>query len=269
MACVLGSPSLTPNLSGTQVACAKRGGGLDLFHKVLCLPPARVPLAIGLPADPGLPPLPGPATATHFVAEVHVVLLFLQACQAIFDVSEFNEDSYWSLRQRLADIRRFAAATACPRDAFAQNWQVAQPLVNVEYYRMASLLGRTFCSHISTMLSDPDGLLVGHVLAILTARATGRSSLCVLGCPGAAKTFALWCSLLCPYAALDHGVLWTSQQHSALLAVVGIATNLLGSRGSKATACKRCASPWWTAAGPFVLGPSKRDAPCPPNESHH
>ena len=163
----------------TQVACAKRGGGLDLFHKVLCLPLARVPLAIGLPADPGLPPLPGPAT--HFGAEVHVVLLFLQAChevatgQAIFDVSEFNEDSYWSLRQRLADIRRFAAATACPRDAFAQNWQVAQPLVNVEYYRMASLLGRTFCSHISTMLSDPDGLLVGHVLAILTARATGRS----------------------------------------------------------------------------------------------
>ena len=119
----------------TQVACAKRGGGLDLFHKVLCLPLARVPLAIGLPADPGLPPLPGPAT--HFGAEVHVVLLFLQAChevatgQAIFDVSEFNEDSYWSLRQRLADIRRFAAATACPRDAFAQNWQVAQPLVNV------------------------------------------------------------------------------------------------------------------------------------------
>ena len=49
--------------------------------------------------------------------------------QAIFDVSEFNEDSYWSLRQRLADIRRFAAATACPRDAFAQNWQVAQPLL--------------------------------------------------------------------------------------------------------------------------------------------
>ena len=157
------------------------------LHKVLCLPLARVPLAIGLPADPGLPPLPGPAT--HFGAEVHVVLLFLQAChevatgQAIFDVSEFNEDSYWSLRQRLADIRRFAAATACPRDAFAQNWQVAQPLVNVEYYRMASLLGRTFCSHISTMLSDPDGLLVGHALAILTARATGRSSLCVLGCP--------------------------------------------------------------------------------------
>ena len=71
--------------------------------------------------------------ATHFGAEVHVVLLFLQAChevatgQAIFDVSEFNEDSYWSLRQRLADIRRFAAATACPRDAFAQNWEVAQP----------------------------------------------------------------------------------------------------------------------------------------------
>ena len=92
---------------------------------------------------------------------------------------------------------------------------------------MASLLGRTFCSHISTMLSDLDGLLVGHVLAILTARATGRSSLCVLGCPGAAKTFALWCSLLCLDAALDHRVLWTSQQHSALLAVVGIATNLL------------------------------------------
>ena len=87
--------------------------------------------------------------------------------------------------------------------------------------------GRTFCSHISTMLSDPDGLLVGHVLAILTARATGRSSLCVLGCPGAAKTFALWCSLLCLDAALGHRVLWTSQQHSALLAVVGIATNLL------------------------------------------
>ena len=76
------------------------------------------------------------------------------------------------------------------------------------------------------MLSDPDGLLVGHVLAILTARATGRSSLCVLGCPGAAKTFALWCSLLCLDAALDHRVLWTSQQHSALLAVVGT-TNLL------------------------------------------
>ena len=134
MACVLGSPSLTLlSLLLTQVACAKRGGGLDLFHKVLCLPLARVPLAIGLPADPGLPPLPGPAT--HFGAEVHVVLLFLQAChevatgQAIFDVSEFNEDSYWSLRQRLADIRRFAAATACPRNAFAQNWQVAQPLL--------------------------------------------------------------------------------------------------------------------------------------------
>ena len=31
----------------------------------------------------------------------------------------------------------------------------------------------TFCSHISTMLSDPDGLLGGRVLAILTARATG------------------------------------------------------------------------------------------------
>ena len=71
----------------------------------------------------------------------HVVLLFLQAChevatgQAIFDVSEFNEDSYWSLRQRLADIRRFAAATACPRDAFAQNWQVAQPLVNLPFVK--------------------------------------------------------------------------------------------------------------------------------------
>ena len=197
MACVLGSPSLTPNLSGTLVT-AHTGSMCQARRRSGSLPQGPMlapPLAIGLPADPGLPPLPGPAT--HFEAEVHVVLLFLQAChevatgQAIFDVSEFNEDSYWSLRQRLADIRRFAAATACPRDAFAQNWQVAQPLVNVEYYRMASLLGRTFCSHISTMLSDPDGLLVGHVLAILTARATGRSSLCVLGCPGAADFRAL------------------------------------------------------------------------------
>ena len=75
----------------------------------------------------------------------------------------------------------------------------------------------TFCSHISTMLSDPDGLLGGACARDLNGTGDGRSSLCVLGCPGAAKTFALWCSLLCLDAALDHRVLWTSQQHSGSL----------------------------------------------------
>eukprot|EP00439_Symbiodinium_sp_Y106_P004315 s6006_g1.t1 len=81
-----------------------------------------------------------------------------------------------------------------------------------------------------------DGLLGGACARDLNGTGDGRSSLCVLGCPGTAKTFALWCFLLCLDAALDHRVLWTSQQHSGLFAVVGIATNLLKDAPAMASA---------------------------------
>ena len=212
-----------------KLECLKAGGGLDLFRRVLELPEHRVPLSLGLPADNTSRVFVH--TKAPFAVEVHMLLLFLQACKAVATAGRGEEgaasqDSWLSHRDRLR-AECLKLRTGPFRDLGDLEWEVCRDTIPPVYLEAASLRGYAFCAMITKLLEDPAMLLIAHIHSILVSRATNRSSLNILGCPGASKTFSLFLAVLCIDAVLDFPVVWTSQQRAALVAVLMIAHNVL------------------------------------------
>ncbi|CAE7255890.1 unnamed protein product [Symbiodinium sp. CCMP2592] len=221
------SPSVT--LPYHRLTCLKSGGGLDLFKRARALPTSRVPLTLGVPAPNAAKPITH--VGASFSVELHMVLLLLQACrvsawEGLFDQTRAASVDWQTHRHELQVARETLLPSRSHR-RISQTWEVPREDVAPLYLEAANLRGRSFCELINNLLDDPDGLLIAHIHAILVARGTNRTSLNILGCPGSSKTFSLLLAIMCIDAVLDFPVVWTSQQHAALIAVLMISHNVL------------------------------------------
>ncbi|CAE6910823.1 unnamed protein product [Symbiodinium sp. CCMP2592] len=190
----------TVTLPYRRLVCLKSRGGLDLFKRVLALPNGRVPLTLGVPAPNASRPITH--TGAIFSVETDIILLFLQACRVsawenLFDPAQADSVSWPFHRQELQAAREKLQSSGSTRQA-GRTWEVPRNEIAQFYLDAANIRGRT-----------------------------NRTSLNILGCPGASKTFSLLLAVMCMDAVVDFPVVWTSQQHAALLAVLMISHNVL------------------------------------------
>ena len=98
-----------------------------------------------------------------FGAELHMVLMFLQACNSLAAAEVFiaeSETQWTEHRAALAEVLRRSSSVTI-RDPLAHTWAIADAELPAEIYTAANLRGQEFCRKVAARLADADALRGG------------------------------------------------------------------------------------------------------------